>query len=91
MTTDTDQWPAYVERVFRCTCGQEIGVCNDPAHSVEDGRELGESYCVLKEGSLSGAVLLWKIGTGDAGYFDQRCPNCDAGLVAPPNQTSLFE
>lgn len=83
-------WPPYTARVFRCSCGEEIGVAENPARSVEDGRELGPSYLALKPGSLSGAVLLWKVGTGDAGYFDQRCPGCDALLVQPPEQGELF-
>lgn len=84
-------WPAYVERVFKCSCGHEIGVCGlGPARSVEDGRDLGTAYVALKPGSLSGAVSLWKEGTGDAGFYDQRCPGCDARLVADPEQVSLF-
>ncbi|HXI95624.1 MAG TPA: hypothetical protein VNG04_05830 [Candidatus Acidoferrum sp.] len=85
-------WPAYVDHVFRCTCGEEIGEARGlgPARSVEDGRELGPSYLMLKPNSLSGAVCLWKEGTGDAGFYDQRCPGCGALLVAPPDQESLF-
>lgn len=84
------KWPPYTERTFRCSCGEEIGVADGPARSTEDGRELGPSYLTLKPGSLSGAVLLWKVGTGDAGFYDQRCPGCDALLVPPPDQEALF-
>lgn len=84
-------WPAYVERVFSCSCGTEIGVSGlGPATSTVDGRELGPSYLGLKPGSLSGAVCLWKEGTGDAGFYDQRCPGCNARLVVDPEQESLF-
>lgn len=84
------QWPPYTARTFHCSCGEEIGVSADPARSTEDGRDLGPSYLTLAPDSLSGAVLLWKVGTGDAGFYDQRCPGCDALLVAPPDQEALF-
>lgn len=84
------EWPPYVDRVFRCSCGTEIGVSEHTAKSLEDGRDLGPSYLELAPNSLSGALRLWRIGTGDAGYFDQRCPGCDAQLVQPPAQDALF-
>lgn len=87
---DWPNWPPYVERVFRCHCGEEIGVADHPARSTEDGRDLGPAYLALAPDSLSGAVLLWKVGTGDAGFWDQRCPGCNAQLVPPPDQSSLF-
>lgn len=90
MSSPDGDWPPYVERVFRCSCGHEIGVCEWPATSTVDGRELGPSYLELKPGSLSGAVTLWRVGTGDPGFYDQRCPGCDALLVVPPEQPKLF-
>lgn len=79
-----------VERIFRCSCGEEIGVCKWPARSVEDGRDLGPSYLELSDDNPSGTATLWREGTGDAGFYDQRCPSCDARLVPPPDQPALF-
>lgn len=85
-----DTWPPYTEHVFSCSCGEQIGVCQWPNRSVEDGRDLGTSYLALAPKSLSSAVSLWKVGTGDAGHFNQCCPKCNAPLVQPAAQTSLL-
>lgn len=81
-TTVAEDLPADVERTFRCECGDWIGVSDHPATSYVDGRELGPLYLAEGHGRPFGRSL-WRVGTGDDGARDQRCPNCDRLLSEP--------
>lgn len=75
-----------VSRTFTCSCGEPIGVSEWPARSEVDNRELGPAYLAFDRdhvpayGSTPYNRLLWRVGTGDAGAFDQRCPRCERVL-----------
>lgn len=80
-----------VADVIVCECGEQIGVADHPATSYEDGRELGPLYLTEGHGRPFG-MTLWRVGTGDAGAFDQRCPGCERVLPMPdpaPQQLQL--
>lgn len=80
-----------VAQVIECACGEQIGVSVHPATSYEDGRDLGPLYLTEGHGRPFGRTL-WRVGTGDAGAFDQRCPGCATVLPMPeaaPEQLAL--
>lgn len=83
-------WARYIEHAFRCPCGEWIGICAWPHRSFTDGRELGTSYLRLDPDRPNDPTSLWKLHSGDAGHFDQRCSGCDELLVQAPAQKSMF-